>query len=48
MMLQICPFIDGINHVSRIARLANCDPTLTRLAISHLLYVHYIAPTVNL
>ena len=34
---QICPFIDGINHVSRIARLANCDPNLTRLAISHLL-----------
>ncbi|TFK80743.1 NPR2-domain-containing protein [Polyporus arcularius HHB13444] len=41
-VVKICPFIDGINHVSRIARLANCDPNLTRLAISHLLYYQVI------
>ncbi|RPD66360.1 NPR2-domain-containing protein [Lentinus tigrinus ALCF2SS1-7] len=41
-IVKICPFIDGINHVSRIARLANCDPNLTRLAISHLLYYQVI------
>ena len=34
---QICKFIDGTNHVSRIAHLADCDPALTREAISHLL-----------
>ncbi|KAH9945929.1 NPR2-domain-containing protein [Epithele typhae] len=39
---KVCPFIDGINHVSRIARLANCDLNLTRLAISHLLYYQVI------
>jgi len=30
-------YIDGINHVSRIANLADCDLELTRQAISHLL-----------
>jgi len=35
---QICPFIDGTNHVTRIAHLADCDLDLTRQAISHLLY----------
>jgi hypothetical protein len=34
---QVCRFIDGTNHVSRIAYLANCDLKLTRHAISHLL-----------
>ncbi|KAH9901585.1 NPR2-domain-containing protein [Cubamyces lactineus] len=41
-IVKICPYIDGTNHVSRIARLANCDPNLTRLAISHLLYYQVI------
>ncbi|TBU49096.1 NPR2-domain-containing protein [Dichomitus squalens] len=41
-IVKICPFIDGINHVSRIARLANCDLNLTRLAVSHLLYYQVI------
>lgn len=36
--MKVCPYIDGTNHISRIARLANCDLNLTRLAISHLLY----------
>ncbi|KAI0362371.1 NPR2-domain-containing protein [Trametes cingulata] len=39
---KICPYIDGTNHISRIARLANCDLNLTRLAISHLLYYQVI------
>lgn len=34
---QICKYIDGTNHVSRIAHLADCDITLTRQALSHLL-----------
>ncbi|KAI0934524.1 hypothetical protein AcV5_006340 [Taiwanofungus camphoratus] len=41
-MVKICPFVDGVNHVSRIARLAECDIDLTRQAISHLLYYQVI------
>ncbi|OJT07836.1 Nitrogen permease regulator 2 -like protein [Trametes pubescens] len=41
-IVKICPYIDGTNHISRIARLANCDLNLTRLAISHLLYYQVI------
>lgn len=41
-MAKICQFIDGTNHVSRIAYLADCDITLTRQAISHLLYYQVI------
>lgn len=37
LRIQICPLIDGTNHVSRIAYLADCDIHLTRNAISHLL-----------
>jgi hypothetical protein len=37
---QVCKYIDGTNHVSRIAQLADCDIFLTRKAISHLLYVY--------
>ncbi|CAK5277376.1 unnamed protein product, partial [Mycena citricolor] len=33
---------NGVNHVSRIAYLADCDISLTRLAISHLLYYQVI------
>lgn len=38
-MLKVCKFIDGTNHVSRIAHLADCDIAVTRQAISHLLQV---------
>ncbi len=34
---QVCKFIDGVNHVSRIAQLAECDVELVRMAIAHLL-----------
>lgn len=37
LVLQVCPHINGVNHVSRIALLADCDLELTRQAISHLL-----------
>ena len=36
---QVCTFIDGINHVKRIAELAEVDLTLARLCIQHLLCV---------
>lgn len=45
---QVCKFIDGVNHVSRIAHLADCDPELTRQAISHLLYVVPMPPNTSL
>ncbi|KAJ6502441.1 nitrogen permease regulator 2-domain-containing protein [Mycena sanguinolenta] len=41
-MVRVCRYIDGVNHVSRIAHLADCDLALTRLAISHLLYYQVI------
>ncbi|KAF8623497.1 hypothetical protein AX15_006280 [Amanita polypyramis BW_CC] len=41
-MVKVCRFIDGVNHVSRIAQLAECDIELTRLAIAHLLYYQVI------
>ncbi|KAJ7632734.1 nitrogen permease regulator 2-domain-containing protein [Roridomyces roridus] len=41
-MVKVCRHIDGVNHVSRIAHLADCDLALTRLAISHLLYYQVI------
>lgn len=37
-MQKIVPFIDGINSTKRIAELADADYTLTKKAISHLLY----------
>ena len=36
---KICPYVDGINHVSRIAALADCDIDFARKAILHLLYI---------
>ncbi|EAU88817.2 nitrogen permease regulator Npr2 [Coprinopsis cinerea okayama7 len=41
-MIKVCRFIDGVNHVGRIAKLADCDPRLTRQAIAHLLYYQVI------
>ncbi|KAF8969814.1 nitrogen permease regulator 2-domain-containing protein [Flammula alnicola] len=41
-MLKVCKHINGVNHVSRIAHLADCDISLTRQAISHLLYYQVI------
>ncbi|KAF8643915.1 hypothetical protein AX16_008931 [Volvariella volvacea WC 439] len=41
-MAKVCRYIDGTNHVSRIAQLADCDINLTRQAISHLLYYQVI------
>ncbi|KAF9265481.1 NPR2-domain-containing protein [Marasmius fiardii PR-910] len=41
-MAKVCRHINGINHVSRIAYLADCDVKLTRDAISHLLYYQVI------
>ncbi|KAF8163494.1 nitrogen permease regulator 2-domain-containing protein [Crassisporium funariophilum] len=41
-MIKVCKYVDGINHVSRIAYLADCDLSLTRQAISHLLYYQVI------
>jgi hypothetical protein len=41
-MGKVCRYIDGVNHVSRIAHLADCDIELTHQAISHLLYYQVI------
>ncbi|KZV95885.1 NPR2-domain-containing protein [Exidia glandulosa HHB12029] len=35
---RVYPHIDGINHVAKIALLAECDVSLVREAVSHLLY----------
>ncbi|KDN48883.1 NPR2-domain-containing protein [Tilletiaria anomala UBC 951] len=37
-MAKIVPFVDGINHVKRIAQLADADIGLTRQCMEHLLY----------
>ncbi|KDQ33477.1 hypothetical protein PLEOSDRAFT_1031803 [Pleurotus ostreatus PC15] len=39
---KVCTHIDGVNHISKIAYLADCDIDLTRQAISHLLYYQVI------
>ncbi|TFK55086.1 NPR2-domain-containing protein [Heliocybe sulcata] len=39
---KVIKHIDGVNHVSRIAYLADCDLDLTRDAISHLLYYQVV------
>ncbi|KAH8106847.1 NPR2-domain-containing protein [Cristinia sonorae] len=41
-MVKVCKHIDGTNHVSRIAALAEVDITFAREAISHLLYYQVI------
>ncbi|TFK76297.1 nitrogen permease regulator 2 [Pluteus cervinus] len=41
-MKKVCGFIDGTNHVSRIAHLADVEVNLARQAISHLLYYQVI------
>ncbi|KAH8833683.1 NPR2-domain-containing protein [Flagelloscypha sp. PMI_526] len=41
-MVKVCQHLDGVNHVSRIAQLAECDLGLTRDAISHLLFYQVI------
>ncbi|TFK42397.1 nitrogen permease regulator 2-domain-containing protein [Crucibulum laeve] len=41
-MSKVCKYVDGTNHVARIAHLADCDIALTRQAISHLLYYQVI------
>jgi hypothetical protein len=44
-MCKVLPFIDGINHVKRIAQLADADLELTRQCIEHLLYYRCIITT---
>ncbi|KAH7889428.1 nitrogen permease regulator 2-domain-containing protein [Phlebopus sp. FC_14] len=41
-MKKVCTHINGVDHVSRIAQLADCDLELTRQAIAHLLYYQVI------
>ncbi|KAI0797599.1 nitrogen permease regulator 2-domain-containing protein [Abortiporus biennis] len=41
-IVKVCQYIDGVNHVSRIAQLAECDLDLTREAVAHLLYYQVI------
>lgn len=39
---RVAQFIDGINHVKRIAELADADPALTRETIKHMLYYQVV------
>ncbi|KAG6329285.1 hypothetical protein ID866_9805 [Astraeus odoratus] len=41
-MEKVCEHINGVNHVRRIAQLADCDLELTRQAVAHLLYYQVI------
>ncbi|KAI0277219.1 nitrogen permease regulator 2 [Russula aff. rugulosa BPL654] len=41
-MTKVCKYIDGTNHIARIAHLADCDIALSRQAIAHLLYYQVI------
>ncbi|KAK0560949.1 Nitrogen permease regulator 2 [Tilletia horrida] len=41
-MAKIFPFIDGVNHVKKIAELADADLGLTRQCMEHLLYYECI------
>lgn len=36
---QVSQFIDGVNHVGKIAKLADADPALTRETMEHFLSV---------
>ncbi|XP_006457955.1 hypothetical protein AGABI2DRAFT_199067 [Agaricus bisporus var. bisporus H97] len=47
MAKVVCKFIDGTNHVSRIAHLADSEINLTRQAVSHLLY-HQVIMTIDI
>lgn len=39
---RVAQFVDGVNHVKRIAELADADPALTRETIKHMLYYQVI------
>ncbi|PWN50339.1 NPR2-domain-containing protein [Violaceomyces palustris] len=41
-MKRVLPFIDGVNHVKRIAQLADADLGLTRACMEHLFYYNSI------
>ncbi|CAL1705090.1 unnamed protein product [Somion occarium] len=41
-IVKICKYIDGVNHIARIATLADCDVALVREAVSHLLYYQVV------
>jgi hypothetical protein len=34
---RVAEYIDGVNHVARIAELADADPALTRETLRHML-----------
>ena len=36
---RVSEYIDGVNHVARIAELADADPALTRETLRHMMYV---------
>jgi hypothetical protein len=39
---RVAQFIDGVNHVKRIAELADADSALTRETIKHMLYYQVV------
>jgi hypothetical protein len=40
---RVSEYIDGVNHVARIAELADADPALTRETLRHMMYVHSLS-----
>lgn len=40
-LVKVLPFINGVNHVKRIAQLADADTGLTRQCVQHLLYYSF-------
>ncbi|GAA5992531.1 hypothetical protein JCM10908_000866 [Rhodotorula pacifica] len=44
-LYKICSFIDGVNHVKRIAELAEVDLYLARQCIQHLVYYNAVITT---
>ncbi|GAA5951963.1 hypothetical protein JCM21900_000102 [Sporobolomyces salmonicolor] len=41
-LFKVCSFIDGVNHVKRIAELAEVDLYLARMCIQHLVYYNAV------
>lgn len=43
---RVSEYIDGVNHVARIAELADADPALTRETLRHMMYVFFFLYTI--
>lgn len=46
-LVKLIPYMDGVNHIKRIAQLSDTDLTLVRQTVEHLLY-YYIAIIIDI